>query len=100
VRVSKLKYPAYPNCLPTARYLRTSSEALSGTYVTFASAREWTGGSNLGEGTLERNRGGLKVFYVLTDAKGLAHKAKVGFCSIVGGNDAGGIRLSIQVPPN
>jgi len=35
VGISNVKYPAYPNCLPTARYLKISSLALEGTNVTF-----------------------------------------------------------------
>jgi hypothetical protein len=50
------------------------------------------------KGTLEGDRGSLKVFQILAQAESFSHNPKVRLCSIVRRDGSSRIRLSVQIP--
>jgi hypothetical protein len=98
VRISKLKYPAYPNCRATARYLKISSDAFAGTYVTYRQPKFLGSLIYLCQWRLKGDGGGFEVFYVFTYAKSFTNDAEIDFSGIVGCDGRRWIRLAVKVP--
>jgi hypothetical protein len=93
-------YPAYPNCLPTARYLNKSSEAFGGTYVTYRYPRPKEVREYLCQWTLEGDGGRFKVFYIFPDTQRFTDESKIDFGSIIWCNGRCWARLAIEIPRN